>query len=268
MCLPKESASNERTPVGVRPAFAVDDQFTVLGVPILNISKRRAIDLLADVIRSRDGRARTVFFVNAHTLNLAAADPQYRDVLNAGDFVFGDGTGVRWAARLNGGRMTENLQGTDFTPSLIEATAGCSYFMLGGDEPTIARAAEFAKERFSGSRLAGCHHGYLRNPESNIAVIDKINAARPDFVLVGMGNPIQEHWIHEHIGRLDTSLCLGIGGLFDFWAGNVSRAPAWLRRIGQEWAWRLLQQPGHKARRYLLGNPLFLARIVADRFRR
>jgi N-acetylglucosaminyldiphosphoundecaprenol N-acetyl-beta-D-mannosaminyltransferase len=164
--------------------------------------------------------------------------------------------------------MVENLQGTDFTPSLIDAFVGCSYFMLGGSEPTITRAARFAAAQFPGCHLAGYHHGYLRNPESNMAVIDKINAAQPDFVLVGMGNPIQERWIHEHIDRLDTSLCLGIGGLFDFWAGNVSRAPAWLRKIGHEWAWRLLQQPGDKARRYLVGNPLFLARIVANRFRR
>jgi len=70
-----------------------------------------------------------------------------------------------------------------------------------------------------------------------------------------MGNPLQERWIQAQLGRLDTSVCLGIGGLFDFWAGNVSRAPAWLRNVGHEWIWRLLQQPGDKARRYLVGNP-------------
>jgi N-acetylglucosaminyldiphosphoundecaprenol N-acetyl-beta-D-mannosaminyltransferase len=208
--------------------------------------------------------------VLAHTLNLAAADPRYREVLNTGDFVFGDGTGVRWAARLNGARMCENLQGTDFTPSLLKTTAdrGYSYFMLGGDEPTIAQAARYAQDNFPGWRLAGYHHGFLKSPELNTAVIDTINAARPDMLLVGMGNPLQERWIQAQLGRLDTSVCLGVGGLFDFWAGNVSRAPVWLRKVGHEWIWRLFQQPGGKARRYLVGNPLFLARIIADRFRR
>ncbi|MCC6126222.1 MAG: WecB/TagA/CpsF family glycosyltransferase [Pirellulales bacterium] len=252
-----------------RSAFESEAYFTVLGVRILNIRKQRGIELLEEVLRRREGRAKSVFFVNAHTLNLAAADPQYRELLNGGDFVFGDGTGVRWAARLNGARMCDNLQGTDFTPSLLKATAerGYSYFMLGGDEPTIAQAARYAQENFPGWRLAGFHHGYLKNPELNAAVIDVINAARPDLLLVGMGNPLQERWIHDHLGRLDTSLCLGIGGLFDFWAGNVSRAPAWLRKAGHEWLWRLFQQPREKARRYLVGNPLFLARIMAERLR-
>ena len=97
------------------------------------------------------------------------------------------------------------------------------------------------------------------------AAIEQINAARPDVLLVGMGNPIQEQWIAAYLPQLRVSACLGIGGLFDYWAGNVSRAPAWLRRLGHEWVWRLLQEPRLKARRYLLGNPLFLARVLKGR---
>jgi N-acetylglucosaminyldiphosphoundecaprenol N-acetyl-beta-D-mannosaminyltransferase len=191
-------------------------------------------------------------------------------VLNDGDFVFGDGTGVRWAARLNGIRVLDNLQGTDFTPSLLQATAdrGYSLFLLGGNETTIERAADYVKEKFPGWRLAGFHHGYLKTPEQSDAVLDRIGELRPDLVLVGMGNPVQERWIRDHRDRVEASLCLGIGGLFDFWAGNVSRAPGWLQKMGHEWVWRLFQQPRDKARRYLVGNPLFLARIVGERMRR
>ena len=77
------------------------------------------------------------------------------------------------------------------------------------------------------------------------------------MLLVGMGNPLQKRWIHEHLPRLNVSLCLGVGGLFDYWADNVRRAPQWLRRLGHEWVWRLYQEPALKARRYLIGNPLF-----------
>lgn len=83
-----------------------------------------------------------------------------------------------------------------------------------------------------------------------------------------MGNPLQERWIDLHRQQLDVPVCMGIGGLFDFWSGNVSRAPQWVRRAGCEWVWRLSQQPRDKARRYLLGNPLFLLRALADRRRR
>jgi N-acetylglucosaminyldiphosphoundecaprenol N-acetyl-beta-D-mannosaminyltransferase len=252
-----------------RSAFETEAYFSVLGVPILNIRKGRGIELLEGVIRRREGRAQSVFFVNAHTLNLAAADREYREVLNSGDFVFGDGTGVRWAARWGGARMCDNLVGTDFTPALFQATAGrgYSYFMLGGDEQTIAQAAKYAEKNFLGWRLAGYHHGYLKSDELNTAAIETINAARPDVLLVGMGNPLQERWIQAQLGRLDVSVCMGIGGLFDYWAGNVSRAPAWMRKVGHEWIWRLFQQPRDKARRYLVGNPLFLARIFAERLR-
>ncbi len=241
--------------------------FTVLGVRIHNVSRQQAIALVEEAIGRREGRAVSVFFVNAHTLNLAAADPSYRQALNAADFVFADGTGIRWAARLQGVRVVENLVGTDFTPALLQSAVdrGRSYFMLGADSQTIAAAADYARRTFPGWKQAGYHHGYLADEATNSAAIEAINAARPDVLLVGMGNPLQEQWIHQHLPRLNVLVCLGIGGLFDFWAGNVSRAPGWLRKFGHEWLWRLYQQPALKAHRYLIGNPLFLARVVRER---
>lgn len=92
-------------------------------------------------------------------------------------------------------------------------------------------------------------------------MIEKINVARPDLLLVGMGNPRQEYWIHAHKAKLRVPVCIGVGGLFDHWAGNLKRAPLWVRRQGFEWLQILLQQP-FKWRRYLVGNPKFLIRIV------
>lgn len=242
-------------------------QFSVLGVRINNPSGREAIAAVEEMIARRDGSSHGVFFVNAHTLNLAAGDPSYRDVLNSGCLVLPDGTGVRWAARLQGVRVVENLPGTDFVPSLLQATAdrGHSYFLLGADARTIDAAATFASKTFPGWRCAGCHHGYLADETLDAEAVDRINAAQPDVLLVGMGNPIQEQWIHCHLAKLRVPVCMGIGGLFDFWAGNVSRSPRWLRRLGHEWLWRLFQEPQKKARRYLIGNPLFLLRVLAER---
>ena len=246
---------------------AQDQQLSILGVKIFNVTKQRAIELLENVIRTRADRCRSVFFVNAHTLNLAAADPEYRAILNLGDFVFGDGTGVRWAAKLQGISVLDNLVGTDFTPLLLQSTGGrgYSYFMLGSDEQTVGRAADYARQMFPDWRLSAYHHGYLTTPESTSAAVEQINTAKPDVLLVGMGNPLQEQWIHQNQTRLRVPICMGIGGLFDYWAGNVSRAPQWLRSLGHEWTWRLFQQPSDKARRYLIGNPLFLFRVVREK---
>lgn len=238
---------------------------SVLGVEITDLSRRRAIGLLRAMIDRRDGRTRTVFFVNARTLNLAAADADYRRTLNSADHVFGDGTGVRWAVRLGGARLRDNVNGTDLTPEMFRALAGRGYryFLLGADRDTIRRAARHARETFSGWTPAGFHHGYLDDPQLSAELVRRINRARPDVLMVGMGNPIQERWIRRHRHQLRVPVCIAVGGLFAYWAGDLKRAPRWLRRLGWEWLGILLQQPG-KARRYLLGNPLFLLRALGQ----
>jgi N-acetylglucosaminyldiphosphoundecaprenol N-acetyl-beta-D-mannosaminyltransferase len=252
---------------GAAPPEPLEDRaFSLLGVRITDVTRRRALALLTEILRERSGPTRCVFFVNAHTLNLAAADSDYREALNAADYVFGDGTGVRWAARLHGLRVRDNLAGTDLVPQLLRDTAaeGYRYFLLGGDEEMIARAAATAAATFPGWTPAGCHHGYLDDGQLSAAAVRQINRAAPDLLLVGMGNPRQEQWIHQHRRELEVPLCLGVGGLFNYWAGSLRRSPRWLRRLGAEWLGILLQQP-HKARRYLLGNPLFLYRILRGR---
>jgi N-acetylglucosaminyldiphosphoundecaprenol N-acetyl-beta-D-mannosaminyltransferase len=241
-----------------------DRLVSLLGVHVTDVSRARAVELLVDMIRGPCGRSRAVYFVNAHTLNLAASDESYRQALNAADRVFGDGTGVRWAARLQGVRVRANLCGTDLTPQLLRATADQGYrcFLLGGDEALVARAANYAACAFPGWNFVGCHHGHL-DERLSAEVVEHINALRPDLLLVGMGNPRQEQWIHTYRRRLAVPLCLAVGGLFHYWAGDLRRTPAWLRWLGAEWFGILCQQP-HKARRYLLGNPLFLCRAVRD----
>jgi len=257
------------SPTRIEPQSESDDRrVTILGVTITDVTQHWAVEIIEQAIHRDPPKRCTIFFANAHTLNLAAADPSYRRTLATADHVFGDGTGVRWAARLQSVRVKDNLVGTDLMPALFHTTAGRGYryFLLGSDASTIDRAACYAAEQFPGWTQAGYHQGFLTTEELNSQAIDQINQSRADVLLVGMGNPLQERWIAAHRDRLDVPVCLGIGGLFDYWAENVSRAPAWIRRLGHEWAWRLYQQPRDKARRYLVGNPLFLARVFAERF--
>jgi N-acetylglucosaminyldiphosphoundecaprenol N-acetyl-beta-D-mannosaminyltransferase len=244
-----------------------EPQFSILGVQFTNVTRKRGIELVEQLLRRHDDRGHAVYFANAHTLNLAAADAGYRAALNAADHVFADGTGVRWAARLQAVRVQENLVGTDFTPALLRETAGrgYSYYLLGGDAWTIQGAAEYARRHFPGWTLRGYHHGFLADARVNAAVVEQIRSVRPELLLVGMGNPLQESWIHRHRDWLPGTVCMGIGGLFNYWMGNLPRAPRWLRRLGHEWLWLLCQQPRDKARRYLLGNPAFLGRVFRER---
>lgn len=242
----------------------------ILGVDIIDATLDEAVGALAQEIEVYDGNtSRSVYFVNAHTLNLASENPQYRQTLARGDYVFGDGTGVRWAARLlHSRRLRDNVNGTDLVPRLFAATAGRGYryYLLGAMPEVIERAARRCKALFPGWTFAGCHHGYL-DLEAERRVVDEINALHCQMLLVGMGNPLQEAFIARNRGRLRVPLLLGTGGLFTYWSGDLQRAPAWVRRAGSEWLYLMLVQP-HKFKRYALGNPLFLGRVARSRRRR
>lgn len=255
-------APRESLPPGEPVAGLVVD---LLGVPVRNTTTREACELLEGWVRDGGMRARAVAIVNAHTLNLAWEDPGYRAVLRRADIVFADGTGAKIAARLRGVRLRDNLVGTDLLPALFERMrpGGCRVFLLGATAETIDRAARHVEAVF-GVEVVGAHHGYV-DAGASVGVVDRVNASGAHLLLVGMGNPIQETWIDRHRESLRGIVAIGVGGLFDHWGGNLVRAPLWVRRLGMEWVQILLQQPGRKWRRYVLGNPRFLVRALRSR---
>jgi N-acetylglucosaminyldiphosphoundecaprenol N-acetyl-beta-D-mannosaminyltransferase len=212
-------------------------------VRVTDASQREAVTLMESLILARDGCPRAAFIVNAHSLNLAWEDPSYAAVLNGADVVFGDGTGVRLAARAQGVRLRDNLVGTDLLPLFFRSTLerGLRYFLLGGAPGIAAHAAARLEHDVPGICIAGHRHGYFRPGEEEQAIA-QINDAAPDLLLVGMGNPTQERWIHANLSALRVPLSIGVGGLFDHWAGQLHRAPLWVRRLGIEWVQILLQQ--------------------------
>lgn len=244
-------------------------KFSVLGVEVTDLTMDEAVAELERIIVEEGDRTHSLYFVNAHTLNVATEDADYRNVLGRADLVFGDGTGVRWATRfLHGERLQDNVNGTDLTPKFFADTAGKGYryFLLGTREDSIPRSAAYARETFSGWEQVGAHHGYVQDAEASAKVIEEINASKPHMLLVGMGNPLQERWIDRHINELKVPLCVAVGGLFDYWSGELTRAPRWVRGVGYEWLHLLVRQP-HKARRYLVGNPQFLWRLAKAKAR-
>jgi N-acetylglucosaminyldiphosphoundecaprenol N-acetyl-beta-D-mannosaminyltransferase len=238
----------------------------LFGVDIVDVDARHALQLVERALARESSPPLAIFFVNAHTLSLASEDPRYRAVLREAEYVFGDGAGVRWAIRYTHGlRLRDNVNGTDLVPELLRrpAVPGRSYYLLGASPEACPRAAEEARRRFPDWELRGYHHGYLGD-DATEDVISRINAAGVDLLLVGMGNPRQELWIHENAKRLDVRVCVGVGGLFDYWAGDLDRAPVWMRRAGIEWIHLMLRQP-RKLRRYLIEGPRFLWRAARER---
>jgi exopolysaccharide biosynthesis WecB/TagA/CpsF family protein len=236
----------------------------VLGVQVVRMTAAEALMAVERAVDSSDPSL--IAYANAHTLNLAASDPSYRGVLRQAAVVLNDGAGIAIAARLKGSPFPENLNGSDFNPKILELAArrGWSAYFLGAAPGVADRAAERLTARIPGLQIAGCRDGFFpRSADAEVAA--QIKATGADLVMVAMGNPLQERWIASNLPATGCRAGIGVGAFFDFAAEQVARAPAWMNRLGVEWVWRLAQEPGRLWRRYVLGNPRFLLRVLAER---
>jgi exopolysaccharide biosynthesis WecB/TagA/CpsF family protein len=259
-------ARPQAAPPGPAPTAAWADgenrprRFDILGITVLAATTAEATRLIDGTF---DGGARTgVAFLNAHGSNLAARDPAFAEALR-GMLILNDGVGVGIAARvLAGDRFPENLNGTDFVPAFLRQTRQVHRIFLLGGRPGVAERARDALAAANPRHVfVGARHGYFAPSEAD-AVAAEIRASRATLLLVALGNPAQEVWIGRNLEATGAGLAFGVGALFDFLAGEVSRAPVAIRRARLEWAWRLALEPNRLFRRYVLGNPLFLMRVA------
>jgi len=232
---------------------------SILDVPVGAMTAPEAVQLLDH--RVQNDEAAKVFFANAHTLNHAIRDKGARQALQRA-IVFNDGVGVDLASRLLfGRRFPDNLNGTDFIPTYLKKTRHRYRIFLLGSRPGVAeRAAARLSEIAPQHVMAGCHHGYFDAAMTD-EILERIRGSRSDILLVAMGNPQQELWLTENIAKTGCKLGIGVGALFDFLAGEVPRAPEWMRKARLEWAYRMFQEPGRLWQRYLVGVPVFLVHV-------
>ena len=236
---------------------------TILGVPIWVGTAPQAVTLLDE--RFEGGDPSSVAFANAHALNVAFRDEHFREVLRK-SIVINDGIGMDVASLcLFGSPFPQNLNGTDFIPLYLRNTRHrYRIFLLGGLPGVAEQAKEHLSRSCSQHWFVGCHHGYFAS-EDTAKITSKIRALKADLVLVGMGNPQQELWLAENLESTGCRLAFGVGALFDFLTGHARRAPAWMRSARLEWLYRLIQEPGRMWRRYLVGNPQFIVRVLGQR---
>ena len=230
------------------------------GIDMANTTMDETIDWLTGCARA--GETTRLVFVNPDCLNIAYVNPDYKQVLQQSSRVLPDGIGVNVGCRMQGVAMRSNLNGTDLFPRLCEtlAATGQSIYLLGAQPGRAEATARAMQEKFPGLQVAGTRHGYFGADEDE-AVIEAINASGADMLLVAMGAPRQELWLAKHDEALQVPVRMGVGGLFDYYSGSIPRAPLWMREIGLEWVWRLLQEPGRMWKRYIIGNPLYLYRV-------
>ncbi len=237
----------------------------ILGLPVGAYTLAALLSRFQELLAAPGCAA--AYGINACALNLIYQHSDYLAGLLRADCLYADGASMRLAARVLGGRIPEKLTTTDLWPHLCELAVGRGYrfFLLGGEPGLAARARTRALQQYPQLQIVGVYPGYFDLDDES--VVAAINAARPDILWVGMGDPRQVVWTEKWRRHLQVGLVLTCGGMFKIVAGELARLPEPWRRRGFEWLYRLWQEP-LAWRRYLLGLPLFGLRVLSQRFLR
>lgn len=207
--------------------------------------------------------------LNAHSYNTVKKDPLFHEALKASDMLLPDGISVVLASRLLHGKKIKKIAGADLFQYEMQRAheKGGKCFFLGSSDATLRLIEEKAKREFPSLEVHTYSPPYKVEftEEENRAMVEAVNRVEPDVLFVGMTAPKQEKWAFKHYNQLNASHICCIGAVFDFYAGTVKRAPAWLRSAGLEWFYRLLCEPRRMWRRYLIGNALFVSGVLKDK---
>ena len=216
------------------------NRINVLGVGIDNLTLSEAVDKALSLISEH--RCAYMVTPNPEIVMAAWDDPKVSKAIENADLVIPDGVGVMQAARILGTPLREHMPGIDAATEIIKrlASRGGSVFLYGARPGVAEKAAERMKQRFPGLVICGTNDGYGNDDG---AVVSKINAAKPDFVMVCLGVPKQELWMAKHAAKLDAGLMAGLGGTIDVFSGQVKRAPLIWQKLKLEWLYRCFEEP-------------------------
>lgn len=237
----------------------------ILGVRVAVLDRDHAIKLIE--ARLRSGVFTRLAFLNAHCSNVAWRNENYRAALS-NFLVLADGVGVDIASRaLHGEEFPDNLNGTDFIPDLLQSIhAPLRVGLLGSTRDNVEAAADAFRRLAPQHDFVVVADGYFG--EAGVEpVLKRVGELKLDVLLVAMGVPLQEVFIAGQVNEGHVRIAAGVGALFDFMSGAVPRAPAWVRNWRLEWLYRLSHEPRRLFARYVLGNPLFIARVLMRKLR-
>ncbi|NQU44935.1 WecB/TagA/CpsF family glycosyltransferase [bacterium] len=225
-------------------------------------------DVLGRICRWKErGERQFITATNPHSVMLCHRDPKMRDATARAGLTLPDGAGVVWGGNLLGHCHNGRVTGPQLMLNLCDwgRERGLRHFIYGGKEGVADRLAANLQARFPGMEVVGTYCPPFRELSSaeDAGVVELINETRPDIVWVGLGAPKQEKWMLDHMGMIAAPAMIGVGAAFDFHAGNVEWAPAWVREAGLEWIHRLYKEPRRMWRRNL-DSPLFLLGVLSQ----
>ncbi len=212
----------------------------IFGVKIDNLTMDEVLEKIMGFLV--DGGQHYVVLPYSEFIVRAQKDGEFRKILNEADLSLCESKGLWHILRFLGKPFKENIAGVDLICELGHRSqvAGHGLFLLGGREKVVKETRENLVERYPDLKIVGAENGYQDLEQ----VIERINEAKPDALLVGLGFPKQERWIYKNLKKMPSvKVAIGVGGAFDFISGRTKRAPKFIQNIGLEWLWRLILQP-------------------------
>ena len=255
----------------IKKTAPVTNSLSILGVNVHAITVNELHEYIAHAI---DNDIKTsILHVNVHGLNLAYKDTDFKQILNKSALVFCDGAGVILGAKILGYKIPERITYADWMWNFAKFCAAkkFSLFFLGAKPGIAQNAATQLLMRFPNLQIAGVQHGYFDKSFGSVeneTIIKKINAAQPDILVVGFGMPLQERWLMENADRINVNIFLTGGAVFDYISGKLKRAPRWMTNNYLEWLGRLIIEPRRLWKRYIIGNPQFLLRVLKQKYQK
>lgn len=222
----------------------------------------------------KDARCRWLACLNPHSYAVSRGDGKFADALADAELLLPDGIGVVFASRILGGQIRSRITGADIFSevlSRLDKQGGGRIFFLGSTDATLGLITTRIARDYPDIRIVGSYSPPFKDEYSRIdteRMIAAINDVSPDILWVGLTAPKQEKWIFDNRERLDVRFAAAIGAVFDFYAGNIKRSHPFFRRAGLEWLPRLVQEPRRLWRRMVVSAPIFVWRVIRDRFRR
>ena len=240
----------------------------ICGINIHNVSFNETLDVIDGLIKAR--KPVSVVTPNIDHIIKLHKDEVFRKTYERASLVLADGMPILWAAKFLGTPLKEKVSGSDLFPKVCEMAAkqGWRLFFMGGREGAARKSAEILNRRYPDLMVIGTYcppFGFEKDPVENEKIVGIIRASKPDIVFVGLGAPKQEKWIDKYKDAYGAPVSIGIGVSFDFVAGMVKRAPGWMQRVGLEWSWRLMMEPGRLWKRYLVDDMQFFWLVLKQK---
>lgn len=244
--------------------------FDILGVKIAVTNLQSACQSIEQWINEQGQTY--VCIAPVSTIVDCQKDTEYRKIINSAAMTTPDGMPLVWIGKLCGKKFLQRTYGPDLMFAFCDLSRkkGYRHYFYGGDPQTNQRLIERLQNQFPGIRIVGnfspsfIEVGELEREDT----LARINEADPDILWVGLGSPKQDYWMHLHRDKLKVPVMVGVGAAFDFIAGTKPQAPAWMRRSGLEWLFRLCCEPRRLWKRYLIGNAKFICYLVRDMLRK